>query len=274
MIKKIGIVFLIIIFLLGAFGCKTSLHEQDASLDSEFKKESEEIVENDIPEESEPDVEKGNGSEASEEPSQNSEKQEKVMQLQVIAPIKKDPVDLSAEDQETVLNILNNAEWKEGASIEFPTLKFFYDGKVYSYLMGGGFYAENGRYMWLGTFEYAAFDEMLKKYIGEVETPFQIPDRDDEMMYVSYNQNDAERVQLSKEDKTKVLLLLNSCEWKEDSVDLFTDLLLYVGESCYSYDSQEGIASIGHTAPRHVNLDEKTAKLVNEILNRYLESAS
>ncbi len=190
------------------------------------------------------------------------------MQLQVITPIKKEPVTLSAEVQQAVLNTLEAGNWKEGGAPDWASFRLYYEGVTYSYLMGGSIYdLENHRYMDLPLFENDDFEAMLKPYIGEVELPFEIPHRSEEQMLVCYNENQPIKHPLSAEDKTEVINLLNACGWKEDALDLDTDLRFYVGESRYYYDRSGVVFGGGF----HIELDQETTEKINAIFNSHLQ---
>lgn len=267
--KALFCVFLVCL-ILGMVGCSRSIQE-DATAETPYADQQESKKDELIADQSA--VNDGSEQNVPPEPTGSADSREKIMQLQVIAPIKKEPVALSAEDQETVLNTLENGDWIENVFIDHGALHFLYDGATYYYIMGGGIYTPDGRHMNIDLFEYQAFEEMLSKYIEEPAQPFQVPDLPEEQMYVAFNQNDAEEHLLSAEDKTAVIGLLNSCEWGEDAYELDTNLYLVIGETKYFYDTQ-GIAFVGGTSYFHVNLDPKTAQQINNILNDYLNKTN
>lgn len=279
---------LVALLLLGMAGCKTPDAQEEAIVDQYIVGDPDGVEDTTQPESSEtkePEAEQTNEPTVPEQPpeenpEENSGKEsedpildprEKIMIMQEMAPIKRDPIPLSAEDQATVLQWFEAGPWTEEPSDPYPSIIIHYDGKEYSFRRGS-FYGNDGRALVGSAFERQARDALISKYLQKVEEPFVVPNNPDETMAVraTFSSQQAETFNISVDDKDKIIQLLNSAEWKKELPDSITDFRLYIGTATYHYDSVTGLIFVGGASSWHTTLDAETTKQINNILAPYL----
>lgn len=279
---------LVALLLLGMAGCKTPDAQEEAVVDQYIVGDPDGIEYTTQPESSEtkePEAEQTNEPTVPEQPLEENpqespgkepeqpilDQREKIMTMQEMVPIKRDPVPLSAEDQATVLQWFEAGPWTDQPVDSYPIIKICYDGKEYSF-RGGCFYGNDGRALVASAFEYKERDTLINKYIQKVEGPFNVPNHPDEMLAVSadFSSQRQEKFNISVGDKDKIIQLLNSSEWKKSYPSVVTDFCLYIGTAIYCYDSVTGMVYVSGSSSWHIILDAETTKKINNILAPYL----
>ncbi len=198
------------------------------------------------------------------------EKDPSWMYLQVVNPIKKDPVLLGEEDRQKVEQQFASLTWQKVAICPRPALRLFFQGQTYHYLMGGGLYTEDGRYASLSLEEYPPFEAMLKPYIGEDEESFSIR----EILRMTAWKNNGEipqPVEIPPAVAKDIVKLLNAGDWKTDSVDYATDVCIGYGDYCFFYDTKTGMVWIGGVRGYSAQLEDQVFEQINRFLDAYLD---